>query len=222
MLTDDFEWDDDKAARNLNKHRVSFEAATFAFDDPHALDDPDGFVDYYASDIVALASEAWLGPAYQVTSQVNVVNPGGQAQSPHRDYHLGFLSDEAASRYPQHVHRLSPVLTLQGAIAHTDMPVASGPTTVTLRRPIVPSTIQSIRCMPEIGVYASAVGGGVATGACSGTAASAAGWQRATAGEPAIRTANSDACQAPRVSMSTIIRERASIRFNRIGSTDAR
>ena len=93
-----------------------------------AVRDPDAFVDYYANDIVALISEAWLGPGYQVTSQPNVVRPSGKAQDPHRDYHLGFLSNELAARYPEHVHRLSPVLTLQGAVAHSDMPVASGPT----------------------------------------------------------------------------------------------
>jgi ectoine hydroxylase-related dioxygenase (phytanoyl-CoA dioxygenase family) len=78
--------------------------------------------------MLALVSEAWLGPGYQVTSQINVVNPGGAAQSPHRDYHLGFLGREQAAGYPAHVHRLSPVLTLQGAVAHCDMPVESGPT----------------------------------------------------------------------------------------------
>ncbi|MFF7520296.1 phytanoyl-CoA dioxygenase family protein [Streptomyces pseudovenezuelae] len=93
-----------------------------------ALYDPAAFADYYANPVVALVSEAWLGPGYQVTSQVNVVNPGGLAQTAHRDYHLGFLSDEAAAAYPAHVHRLSPVLTLQGAVAHCDMPVESGPT----------------------------------------------------------------------------------------------
>ena len=89
---------------------------------------PDLFVRYYANDVIALASHAWLGPAYQITSQVNVVNPGGAAQSAHRDYHLGFQSNEVAGDYPAHVHALSPVLTLQGAVAHTDMPVESGPT----------------------------------------------------------------------------------------------
>ncbi|MDH2414036.1 phytanoyl-CoA dioxygenase family protein [Nocardioides sp. CER19] len=93
-----------------------------------AVSDPDTFVDYYANDMVALASEAWLGPGYQVTSQVNVVRPGGRAQEPHRDYHLGFLEDAVVERYPTHVHLLSPVLTLQGAVAHCDMPVESGPT----------------------------------------------------------------------------------------------
>lgn len=93
-----------------------------------AVRDPDTFVDYYGNDILALISTAWLGPGYQMTSQVNVVRPGGKAQDPHRDYHLGFLSNEAAARYPAHVHLLSPVLTLQGAVAHSDMPVESGPT----------------------------------------------------------------------------------------------
>lgn len=93
-----------------------------------ALRDPATFVDYYGNDMIALASRAWLGPGYQMTSQVNVVRPGGVAQDPHRDYHLGFLSDEVAAQYPAHVHLLSPVLTLQGAVAHSDMPVESGPT----------------------------------------------------------------------------------------------
>jgi len=90
--------------------------------------DPALFARYYANDMIALASEAWLGPAYQVTSQVNNVRPGGGAQTPHRDYHLGFCTAAQAERYPAHVHRLSPMLTLQGAVAHVDMPLESGPT----------------------------------------------------------------------------------------------
>jgi ectoine hydroxylase-related dioxygenase (phytanoyl-CoA dioxygenase family) len=93
-----------------------------------ALRDPAAFAAYYGNDVLALVAEAWLGPAYQVTSQVNVVNPGGEGQTVHRDYHLGFQSNEVAARYPAHVHRLSSVLTLQGAVAHCDMPVESGPT----------------------------------------------------------------------------------------------
>ncbi|MET7575335.1 phytanoyl-CoA dioxygenase family protein [Streptomyces sp. NPDC005492] len=93
-----------------------------------ALYDPVAFADYYANDMLALVSLAWLGPGYQITSQINVVHPGGAAQTAHRDYHLGFLSNETAAAYPAHVHRLSPVLTLQGAVAHCDMPVESGPT----------------------------------------------------------------------------------------------
>ncbi|MEX1215486.1 phytanoyl-CoA dioxygenase family protein [Saccharospirillum sp.] len=90
--------------------------------------DPAAFIEYYANPVMHTLSEAWLGPHYQVTAQVNVVHPGGQAQQPHRDYHLGFQTNEAAARYPLAVHRLSPLLTLQGAVAHTDMPIESGPT----------------------------------------------------------------------------------------------
>ncbi|WP_037680113.1 phytanoyl-CoA dioxygenase family protein [Streptomyces griseus] len=96
--------------------------------DKVAVRAPEVFADYYGNDMLELVAEAWLGPAYQVTSQVNVVNPGGAAQSAHRDYHLGFLTRERAAAHPAHVHRLSPVLTLQGAVAHCDMPVESGPT----------------------------------------------------------------------------------------------
>ncbi|QXQ10862.1 phytanoyl-CoA dioxygenase family protein [Paeniglutamicibacter sp. Y32M11] len=96
--------------------------------DKLALADPEVFAAYYASDILALVSEAWLGPNYQVTSQVNVVNPGGSAQRAHRDYHLGFMSAEQAAAYPAHAHLLTPALTLQGAVAHCDMPLESGPT----------------------------------------------------------------------------------------------
>jgi ectoine hydroxylase-related dioxygenase (phytanoyl-CoA dioxygenase family) len=93
-----------------------------------AVSAPEVFVDYYANDIVAVACEAWLGPNYQITSQVNQVNPGGAAQVPHCDYHIGFLSSDQAVQYPLHAHQLSPLLTLQGAIAHVDMPVETGPT----------------------------------------------------------------------------------------------
>jgi ectoine hydroxylase-related dioxygenase (phytanoyl-CoA dioxygenase family) len=89
---------------------------------------PEVFAAYYANDIVATVCRGWLGPGYQVTSQVNVVNPGGAAQTAHRDYHLGFASSARAAQFPAHVHRLSPVLTLQGAVAHCDMPVETGPT----------------------------------------------------------------------------------------------
>ena len=89
---------------------------------------PDAFIDYHRSDAVAVACEAWLGPRYQLTEQVNVVNPGGEAQHPHRDYHMGFLTDDEAEQFPLQAHRLSPLLTLQGAIAHCDMGTETGPT----------------------------------------------------------------------------------------------
>jgi ectoine hydroxylase-related dioxygenase (phytanoyl-CoA dioxygenase family) len=41
---------------------------------------------------------------------------------------MGFQSAQEIARFPAHAHRLSPVLTLQGAVAHGDMPLESGPT----------------------------------------------------------------------------------------------
>jgi len=90
---------------------------------------PEVFADYYSAPAIDVVSRAWLGPGYQITSQVNVVKPGGKAQDPHRDYHLGFMSDAEAEHFPAHVHRLSPALTLQGAVAHDPMPLETGPTT---------------------------------------------------------------------------------------------
>ncbi|WP_455818345.1 phytanoyl-CoA dioxygenase family protein [Pseudomonas cerasi] len=88
----------------------------------------DAFIDYYGNPLLALICESWVGPGYEITAQVNQVRPGGKAQQPHRDYHLGFQSNEVVARFPLPLQILSQYLTLQGAIAHTEMPLASGPT----------------------------------------------------------------------------------------------
>ena len=93
-----------------------------------AVGDPALFAEYFGNDLVALAATSWLGANYQLNASLNIVNPGGQAQVPHRDYHLGFMPLETAASFPTHVHRLSPTLTLQGAVAHCDMPLETGPT----------------------------------------------------------------------------------------------
>ncbi len=90
--------------------------------------DPGLFISYYGNPLLALASRAWLGPFYQITAQVNNVKPGSSAQTPHRDYHLGFQSTEVISQFPAQAQMMSQLLTLQGAIAHTDMAIESGPT----------------------------------------------------------------------------------------------
>ncbi len=93
-----------------------------------ALRSPQTFMRYHASPAIDAACEAWLGPNYQMTAQINLVHPGGQAQQAHRDYHLGFQSAAISATYPAHVHDLSPLMTLQGGIAHCDMPIEAGPT----------------------------------------------------------------------------------------------
>lgn len=93
-----------------------------------ALTAPDVFFDYYSNEVVALVSLAWLGPHYQIVSEINCVNPGSPAQTGHRDYHLGMYDLGGASAFPVPVHRFSSALTLQVAVVHTDMPTATGPT----------------------------------------------------------------------------------------------
>lgn len=93
-----------------------------------AVQSPESFIEYYANPLIGLIAESWLGPGFQTTAQVNVVHPGGQAQQPHRDYHMGFQTVDEVERFPLPLHVLSQYLTLQGAIAHTEMPVETGPT----------------------------------------------------------------------------------------------
>ncbi len=94
-----------------------------------AVEAPDAWVRYHASATLDLVAEAWLGPHHLLTAQVNIVHPGGESQLPHRDYHLGFWTEQAP-RFPRHTHFVSRFLTLQGAIAHTPMDLESGPTRV--------------------------------------------------------------------------------------------
>ncbi|KAJ5172524.1 hypothetical protein N7492_005117 [Penicillium capsulatum] len=94
----------------------------------HGQEDPASFINYYANPWLAAVCTAWLGPGYRVTAQVNAVHPGGAAQDSHRDYHLGFQEAETCTRYPAPTQLASQFLTLQGAVAHTDMPAESGPT----------------------------------------------------------------------------------------------
>lgn len=83
---------------------------------------------YNSNELTRRVSESWLGSGYQITFQVNVVRPGGKAQTAHRDYHMGFQDVETLKGFPASQHAVSAALTLQGAVAHSDMPILSGPT----------------------------------------------------------------------------------------------
>ncbi|KAF2136746.1 uncharacterized protein K452DRAFT_291902 [Aplosporella prunicola CBS 121167] len=94
----------------------------------HALAAPESFATYYSNPWLPAIAAAWLGPASRLTAQLNIVRPGGAPQTPHRDYHLGFQSATCAAAFPKPLHAASALLTLQGAVAHSAMPLASGPT----------------------------------------------------------------------------------------------
>ncbi len=93
-----------------------------------AVQSPADFVDYYKNPVLHVVCAAWLGTGYQLTSQINGVPPGGTSQHMHRDYHLGFQSDATCATFPLSIQKISPFLTLQGAVAHTEMPIDTGPT----------------------------------------------------------------------------------------------
>ncbi|KAF3054146.1 hypothetical protein E8E11_011907 [Didymella keratinophila] len=94
----------------------------------HCLADPSSFLEYYSNPWLPLVSSAWLGPHHRLTAQVNIVRPGGAAQISHRDYHIGFQSANSCEKFPKALQIASQFLTLQGAVAHSDMPLESGPT----------------------------------------------------------------------------------------------
>jgi ectoine hydroxylase-related dioxygenase (phytanoyl-CoA dioxygenase family) len=94
----------------------------------HCLADPASFLEYYSNPWLPLISSAWLGPHHRLTAQVNIVRPGASAQISHRDYHLGFQSAASCAQFPKALQVASQFLTLQGAVAHSEMPLESGPT----------------------------------------------------------------------------------------------
>ncbi|OAL43170.1 phytanoyl-CoA dioxygenase-like protein [Pyrenochaeta sp. DS3sAY3a] len=94
----------------------------------HCIQDSESFLQYYANPWLPIISSAWLGPHHRLTAQVNIVKPGAKAQISHRDYHIGFQDNESCAGFPKALQIASQLLTLQGAVAHSDMPLESGPT----------------------------------------------------------------------------------------------
>ena len=85
-----FEWHPAKAARNLWDHRVSFEAAKRAFDDPFAIDEIDDKEDYgeERSNILGMAEGRLLFVSYtERGSKIRLIS--ARLAEPHerRRYH---------------------------------------------------------------------------------------------------------------------------------------
>ncbi len=60
-----FCWDDDKAASNVEKHGVSFELATYVFDDPMRLERTDAFSEgEYRSIVIGRTNNELLSVVY--------------------------------------------------------------------------------------------------------------------------------------------------------------
>jgi len=101
---------------------------TFAYSEKHAKHDPESFAEYYGNDLLAAVCESWLGPGYQITATTNATFVGGDQQAIHRDYHVSHQTMDRIHRFPLINQIASQFLTLQAAIAHTDMPLSTGPT----------------------------------------------------------------------------------------------
>ncbi|MDP1603373.1 MAG: BrnT family toxin [Legionella sp.] len=90
MQTEDFEWDDAKAASNLKDHRVSFDTARRAFDDPYAfeaLDDREAYgEDRYL--LLGMVDGRLLHVAYTYRGErTRIITAYGATPFEHQIYH---------------------------------------------------------------------------------------------------------------------------------------
>ena len=90
MTSDEFEWDDAKAAQNIRAHGVTFETACEVFRDPFALDWLDRSEDYgeerYAR--IGMAQGRLLHVAYTMRGERNrIISARGAERHEKRQYH---------------------------------------------------------------------------------------------------------------------------------------
>jgi uncharacterized protein len=89
MVDEEFEWDDDKAASNLEKHGVSFEQAKGAFDDPFSLEWVDDNSDYgeVRYRLIGMAESRVLFIAYTIREpRIRIISARGALPNEKRRY----------------------------------------------------------------------------------------------------------------------------------------
>jgi uncharacterized DUF497 family protein len=89
MQDDDFEWDDEKAAANVDKHGVAFDAARAVFNDPFAIElDDDGAADETRYRIVGKSGDRLLFVAYTYRlRRIRITSARGAEPYERRMYH---------------------------------------------------------------------------------------------------------------------------------------
>ena len=90
MQKADFEWDDAKAADNLAKHGVSFEAASWVFLDPFAIERLDDRRDYGEERfvIIGMVDERLLFVAFTMRDdRIRIISARGAEPLERREYH---------------------------------------------------------------------------------------------------------------------------------------
>lgn len=90
MATDDFEWDEAKAAENCARHGISFETAIRAFDDAFAIERLDDREDYGEErySILGMVDGRLLYVAYTVREGITrIISARGADPYERRQYH---------------------------------------------------------------------------------------------------------------------------------------
>jgi uncharacterized DUF497 family protein len=90
MITDEFEWDDAKAAQNFRAHGVTFETACEAFLDLFALDWPDTREDYGEDRfaMIGMAKDGLLYVVYTMRGErIRIISARGAEPHEQRKYH---------------------------------------------------------------------------------------------------------------------------------------
>ena len=90
MQHDDFEWDDEKAKANHEKHKVSFDTARLAFKDPFACDWTDDRENYGEARncLLGAVDRRILFVAYaQRNSRIRLISARGAEPYENRKYH---------------------------------------------------------------------------------------------------------------------------------------
>lgn len=114
--------------KETNNDHFSNNQRIWNFYEKFCISNTNLFINYFKNPIIDLISSSYLGPKYEITNQINIVNPGSKAQVFHRDYHLGLMDKKMLEEYPMNVHISSPNLTLQGLVAHSKINPKNGST----------------------------------------------------------------------------------------------
>lgn len=89
MRDKQFEWDDDKARFNLEKHKIDFEDAKRVFDDPGFLDDLDETMDYGEERFraIGMVDGRLIAVFYTPrTTRIRIITARKATSKEHRDY----------------------------------------------------------------------------------------------------------------------------------------
>lgn len=98
------------------------------FYEKFCIKNPQLFINYHKNPLFNIIFQSYLGPKYEVTSQINIVKPNSKSQIFHRDYHLGLMELHEILKYPLNIQESSKNLSLQALICHTPMDKLNGST----------------------------------------------------------------------------------------------